>query len=75
MTRRNSFQVLKAVLNYGVKMEYINFNPLNKIDNFKDSYSEEKKIQFYTPTEFKLYIAQALEYATKKDFYDFYDSL
>mgnify|MGYP004652446575 FL=1 len=72
VTRRNSFQVLKAVLNYGVKMEYINFNPLNKIDNFKDSYSEEKEIQFYTPGEFKRYIAQALEYATKKDFYDFY---
>lgn len=71
-TRKNAYSYLRAVLNYGVKMEYINFNPLNKVDNFKDSYAEEKEIQFYTPEEFKAYITIALENARNKDYYDFY---
>lgn len=71
-TRKKAYSVLRATLNYGIRMEYINFNPLGKVGNFKDSYAEEKEIQFYTPEEFKAYIAVALENARNKDYYDFY---
>lgn len=71
-TRHNAFSCLKARLNYAVKMDYIAYNPMDKIDNFKDSYETKKEMLFYTPEEFAKYIAVAREYADLSGYYDYY---
>lgn len=71
-TRRNVFATLRAVLNYAVKVEHIPANPLDKIDNFKDAYHQDKTIDFYTPEEFLLFKHSAFTNAVKIDYYDYY---
>lgn len=41
-TKQNIFSSFRALLNYGVKMDYIPQNPINKVGNFKSS-GEPKK--------------------------------
>ena len=72
VTRRNIYATLRAILNYAVKMEHISANPLDKVDNFKDAYHQDKTIDFYTPDEFKLFIKSALENAVITGYYDYY---
>lgn len=71
-TKRNVFAQLKSTLNFAVKMEYIEKNPINKIDNFKDSMHQDSEIQFYTPEEFAIYKAAALTRAQQIGNYDYY---
>ena len=71
-TKRNAFAQLKAILNFAVKMEYLSSNPINKINNFKDSLNEDSEIQFYTPEQFKLYKAAAYTHAQKIGKFDYY---
>ena len=71
-TKRNVFAQLKSTLNFAVKMEYIEKNPITKIDNFKDSMHQDKEIQFYTPEEFAMYKAAALTRAQQIGNYDYY---
>lgn len=72
VTRHNIFGTLRAVLNYGVKKEHLPSNPLDKVDNFKDAYHQDKTIDFYTPDEFKLFIKSALDNAVITSYYDYY---
>lgn len=72
VTRRNIYADLRAALNHAVKMEYIPTNPLDKVDNFKDAYHQEKTIDFYTPEEFLLFAQSALENAVITGYYDYY---
>lgn len=60
-TRRNIFGEFRALLNYAVKMNYLPKNPLSSVGNFKDPYDVNKteKLRYYTPDEFKKYIAVA----------------
>ncbi len=62
VTQQNIYGELRALLNFAVSMEYIPKNPLLSLGNFKNAYFEmpEEKIHFYTPEEFKKYIACAL---------------
>lgn len=72
-TKRAIFSELRALLNHGVKMEYYARNPLAIVGNFKekDFTPPKDKIQFYTPEEFKQYIAVARQEAEeKKKLYD-----
>ena len=57
-TNRNAYKELRALLNYAVKNEYIQSNPINKVDNFKDAYSTnvQEKLKYYTKEEFLIYI-------------------
>lgn len=60
--QQNIYGELRALLNFAVQMEYIPKNPLISLGNFKEVYFEmpEEKIHFYTPEEFKKYIACAM---------------
>lgn len=59
VTKQNIFTAFSAMLNYGVKMELIEKNNLKTLGNFRDSGDTptEEKIKFYTPAEFKKFIA------------------
>lgn len=72
ITKQNIFTQLRAILNFGVKLDYLPKNNLVKLGNFKDSNYTKKKMLFYTADEFKQYIAQARKDALKNDFYDYY---
>lgn len=70
-TKQNVYKELHTLLNYGVKLEYLQKNPLNNIGNFKDVYfeTETRKLQYYTAEEFKKFISVArADCKTLKDF-------
>ncbi len=77
-TKKNIYAVLRAMLNYAVKVDYLSKNPLDKIDNFKDVTTIKREMQYYTPEEFTKFISAAREYAEKActiaawDFYVFF---
>lgn len=59
--KKNIYAVLRAILNYGVKMEYLDRNPLAAVGNFKnkDFTPPKDKIQYYTAEQFKTFLAAA----------------
>ncbi len=61
--RKNIYGEFRAMLNFAVRMDYLPKNPLAKLGNFKDAYFEkpQEKLQYYTPEQFKAYIAAAAE--------------
>lgn len=64
-TRKGYYKEFHAMLNYAVKMEYLPRNPLNAIGTFKDVYFKKPQdtLHYYTPEQFKSYIAAAREQA------------
>ena len=64
--------VLNIVLNFGVKFDYMQYNPLTKVGTFKNSNAIRKEMEVYTPEQWKLYRRTALEYSTANDKLDFY---
>lgn len=69
-TRKNIYAAFRGVLNYGVRLGYINTNPLSKIGNFKDVITLKQNIDYYTPKEFKKFIQAAHNRAKNKDGYE-----
>lgn len=70
-TKNNIFATFNAVLNYGVRMDYLPKNPLAALGRFKDTNftATHKELQYYTPEEFRVFIAKAREMAeTKQDY-------
>lgn len=63
--RKNIYGEFRALLNYGVKMEYLPKNPLLKVGNFKAPLELKKEMDFYTPEEFRKFIMSAREHAEK----------
>lgn len=57
--KQKIYSVFRAMLNYAVKMEYINTNPLSKLGNFKDVNSVKHDMDFYTSDEFLKFIHTA----------------
>ncbi len=57
-TKNNIYKELRALLNFGVKMEYLPSNPLVKIGGFKDDdfSTPQDKLQYYTAEQFKAFI-------------------
>ena len=67
-TKKNIYGELRALLNYAVKMEYVQKNPLLAVGNFKDVYFKtEHKINYYTAEEFEKFISCAYEQAQKSE--------
>lgn len=64
-TKQNIYGALRSVLNFAVKMEYVNNNALVKIGNFKDVESVKKEMLYYTADEFKRFAAVAREKAVE----------
>ena len=65
-TKKNAYSAFTAMLNYGVKMDYLAKNPLSALGTFKAPEAVEKpadKLHYYTAEEFCKYIAQAREKA------------
>lgn len=73
-SKQNIYREFRTMLNYAVKMEYLSKNPLTRIGNFKDPYfkSSQEKIRFYTPEQFKKYIAVAKEKASNLTEWGYY---
>ena len=66
-TKNNAYRELNALLNFAVKMEYLPSNPLKKVGRFRDAYfvHENESLRFYTPDQFKQFIAVAEKYKNK----------
>ena len=60
-SKNNAFTMLQACLNYAVKMDILEKNPLDKLDKFRDPYEIPKSgdLHFYTPEQFLSYIQAA----------------
>lgn len=60
-TKNNAYKELRAVLNFGVKMDYFSKNPLDKVGRFRDAYftHEHEALRYYTPEQFRRFIAAA----------------
>ena len=64
--KQNIYSIFRAVLNWGVKMDYLSQNVLVKVGNFKSGIVTEKRnVDFYTADEYKLFSAAAKEEALK----------
>lgn len=60
--KQNIFKEFSAMLNFAVRTDRLNANPLNKVGNFKDAYNfelAEDKINYYTAEQFKRFISAA----------------
>lgn len=66
-TKKNVYAALRAVFNFGVQMDYLQRNPLNKINNFKDPLSIKKEMEYYTAEEFSKFISAAKDFAIRKE--------
>jgi integrase len=73
-TKQNIYKEFRALLNYAVRMEYLPKNPLVNIGNFKDPYFDapKEKLRYYTPEQFKRYIASAREKAASLTDWGYY---
>lgn len=77
-TKQNIFSTFRALLNWGVKMDYLPQNILTKVGNFKSSNFVKEEMQYYTAEEFKTFAKAAREEAEKSgiivdwDFYVFF---
>ena len=77
-TKKNIFSCFRALLNWGIKLDYLQTNILLKVGNFKSSELISHNIDYYTAEEFKKFIKAAREYAEKSanlieyDFYVFF---
>jgi integrase len=63
-TKNNAYRELNALVNFAIKMEYINSNPLKKVGRFRDAYftPEQGTLHYYTPEQFREFIAVAEQY-------------
>ena len=64
-TKKYIHKELNAMMNYAVRMEYISYNPLRNIGNFKDPYvsAEKETLHYYTSEQFLHFIKIAYESA------------
>ena len=66
-TKKEAFIYFNGMMNYAIKMEYINKNPLIKLGNFKDTLHIKPEMKIYTPEEFKKFINVVKETAEEKE--------
>jgi integrase len=65
-TKTHAYAVLRAILNYAVRMEYIQSNPLPKVGNFKDALHTKPEMFIYTAQEFTQFIGAARQLAEER---------
>lgn len=64
--KQNIYSIFRAVLNWGIKMDYLSQNILVKVGNFKSGIvSEKRNVDFYTAEEYKLFSNAGKEEAIK----------
>ncbi len=69
-TKKKIYRTFHALLEFAVKMDYLQVNPLNKLGNFTapvDTSVDGDTMDFYTVEEFRRYIAAAYAYAKEKN--------
>ncbi|MCL2003987.1 MAG: site-specific integrase [Oscillospiraceae bacterium] len=66
-TKRHAYGIVRAILNYAVRMEYIPNSPLPKVGNFKEALSVKPGMSIYTAQEFMEFINAAKEQATERE--------
>lgn len=62
-TKQNVYGEFRALLNYGVRLDYIPKNYLVDIGNFRSTIEPKKEMDYYTAEEFKQFSNTLLEYA------------
>lgn len=75
VTKKNIYQAFNAMLNYAVKLDYLQKNPLTSLGTFKDANrfdKPEEKIQYYTAEQFVDFLAVAKENAHTVEGWGFY---
>jgi len=68
-TKQHCYSTFRVILNYALKMEYIERNPILKLGNFKDSKAtpiKNNSEEYYTKSEFLKYISVAKQLAEEK---------
>jgi len=65
-TKKHAYSTFRGLLNFAVKMEYIDGNPLSKVGNFRDSWIGKTEMSIYTAQEFMQYITTAKKIAEEK---------
>jgi len=65
-TKQQAHLILNAVLNYAVRMEYIERNPLKKLGTFKEAQTIKAEMSFYTAKQFKQFIGTAKKLAAER---------
>ncbi len=62
-TKRNIYKELNSMLNWAVKLERLNRNPLKSVGTFQDVYFEKpaEKLQYYTADQYRQFAAVARE--------------
>ena len=58
-TKKTAYSLFRATLNFAVKMEFIERNPLLKAGNFKDTTGIKKEMKIYTAEQFTKFIQTA----------------
>lgn len=77
-TKQNIYSIFRAMINWGIKVDYISNNILTKVGNFKSTDELQKEMLFYTPEEYIRFAKAAEEYAENAatvyawDFYVFF---
>lgn len=68
-SQRNIYSELRAMLNYGLRLEYFARNPLLTVGNFKDKdfTSQKDRLHYYTSEQFVRYITVARQEAERRD--------
>jgi len=82
-SNKNAYEMFRAILNYAVRVEYLERNPLLKLGNFKDTLGIKKEITIYTAEQFSKLISTIKKLAEEKqlnnrdlsewDFYVFFN--
>lgn len=67
VTKQNIYGEFRAMINFAIRMEYLQSNPLTKIGNFKEPPQKKKGPLFYTPDEFKKFINTAKLHAINSE--------
>jgi len=63
-TKKSAYGIFRAVLNYAVKMEYIQKNLLTTVGTFRDALESKKEMDIYTAQQFIAFINESRKMAT-----------
>ena len=66
-TKKCAYSIFRAILNFAVKMEYLERNPLNKVGNFVDILNIKKEMGIYTAEQFTHFICTAKQLAKERE--------
>lgn len=68
-SKKHVYAEFRALLNYAIKMTYLEKNPLLSVGNFKDPYfcKPQDRLHFYTPEQFVRYIHEARKVAEQSN--------